>query len=195
MLESRNICATLRGENLGWMWKGCLHGGVLLPLLWSLVVDDHLRGLNRNDNYTVGYANDIANLINRKSLQTVSKVLQTAVCTVQQWCKRIKLSFNPSKTVVISFTRNIKGLKAPILFSRNIQLTSEVKHLGITLDMGLTLKKQLDKVINKDYKIFWTCRGTFWKTCGLKAKAIYWIYTAAVRPIPMLPLYRDPEIN
>jgi hypothetical protein len=47
----------------------------------------------------------------------------------------------------------------------------------------LTWKKQLDKVINKAYKAFWTCRGTFGKTWGLKPKVIYWIYTAAVRPI------------
>jgi hypothetical protein len=144
-------------------------------------VDDHLQALNRNDNYTVGYANDIAISINRKSLQTVSEVLQTALCTVQQWCKRIKLSIDKRKTVVISFTRNIEGLKAPILFSRKIQLSSEVKHLG--------------KVINKDYKIFWTCRGTFGITCGLKPKVVDWIYTAVVRPIPMLPLYGGPEIN
>jgi hypothetical protein len=44
--------------------------------------------------------------------------------------------------VVIPFTRkrNIKGLKEPILFSKTIQLSSEVKYLGITLDKGLTWK-------------------------------------------------------
>jgi hypothetical protein len=57
-------------------------------------------------------ANDIAILINRKFPQTVSEVLQTALCTVQQWCEKTKLSINPNKTVVITFTRkrNVKGL-------------------------------------------------------------------------------------
>jgi hypothetical protein len=63
-----------------------------------------------------------------------------------------------------------------------IQLSSEVKYLGITSDKESTWKKQLDKVINKAYMVFWTCRGTFGKTCGLKPKVIYWIYTAKVRP-------------
>jgi hypothetical protein len=27
------------------------------------------------------------------------------------------------------------------------------------------------------------CRGTFGKTCGLKPKVIYWIYTVVVRPM------------
>jgi hypothetical protein len=64
-----------------------------------------------------------------------------------------------------------------------IQLSSEVKYLGITSDKGLRQKKQLDKAINKAYKAFWTCRGMFAKTWGLKPKVVYWIYTAVVRPI------------
>jgi hypothetical protein len=79
--------------------------------------------------------------------------------------------------------RNTKGLKTKILFNKMIQLSSEVKYLGLTLDKGLTWKKQLDKAISKAYKAFWTCRGTFGKTWGLKPKVVYWIYTAVVRPI------------
>jgi hypothetical protein len=60
------------------------------------------------------------------------------------------------------------------------ELSSEVKYLGLTLDKGLTWKKSVDKVTNKAYKAFWTCRGTFRKTWGLKQKVIYWIYIAAV---------------
>jgi hypothetical protein len=58
-----------------------------------------------------------------------------------------------------------------------------VKYLGLIFDKGLTWKKQLNKAISKAYKAFWTCRGTFGKTWGLKPKVVYWIYTAVVRPI------------
>jgi hypothetical protein len=97
--------------------RGCPQGGVLSPLLWSLVVDDLLWGLNNNGYYTVGYADDIAILINGKFPQTVTEVLQTAICTTQHWCERKELSINQNKTVVIPFTRkrNIKGLKEVIL--------------------------------------------------------------------------------
>jgi hypothetical protein len=124
--------------------RWCLQGGVLSPLLWSLVIDDLLWGLINNGYYTVGYADDIAILINGKFPQTVSEVLQTALCTVQQWCERTKLSVNPNETVVIPFTwkRNIKGLREPVLFNKRIQLSSEIKYLGVTLDKGLAWKKQ-----------------------------------------------------
>jgi hypothetical protein len=166
----------LSGETLGATApRGCPQGGVLSPLLWSLLMDDLLWGLDNNGYYTVGYADDIAVLINGKFPQTVSEVLQTALCTVKWWCERTKLCINPNKTVVIPFTRkrNMKGLKEPILFDKRIQLSSEVKYLGVTLDKGLTWKKQLDKVIDKAYKVFWTCRATFGKTWELKPKVVY----------------------
>jgi hypothetical protein len=175
MLESRNICATLSGENLGASTaRWCPQGGVLSPLC-SLVVDDFIWGLNSNGYYTVGYADDIAILINGKFPHTVSEIFQAALHTVQQWCERTNFSINPNKTVIIPFTRkrNTKGLKKPILLNKMIQLCSEDKYLGITLDKGLTWKKQLDKANNKAYKAFWTCRGTFGKTWGLKPKVVY----------------------
>jgi hypothetical protein len=111
--------ATISGETLGAAAViGCPQGGVLSPLLWILVVDDRLWGLNDRGYYTVGYADDIAILTNGNFPQTVSEVLQTALHTVQQWCQRTKLSINPNKTVVIPFTRrrNTKGLRELILY-------------------------------------------------------------------------------
>jgi hypothetical protein len=78
MLETMNIITTLLGKTLRTsMARKCPQGAVLLLLLWSLVVDEHLRVWELNDNYhyTVGYADDIAILINRKFPQTVSDVL------------------------------------------------------------------------------------------------------------------------
>jgi hypothetical protein len=85
------------------------------------------------------------------------------------------LSINPNRTVVIPFTwkRNIKGLTELIFFSKRIQLSSEFKYLGVTLDKRLTWKNQLDKVSDTAYKAFWTGRGTFGKTWELTPKVVY----------------------
>jgi hypothetical protein len=140
MLESRNIKATLTGETLeAAAFRGCPQGGVLSTLMQSLVVDDLLCEFNHRGYYTVGYA-DIAIIINGKFSRTVSEVLQRALHTIQQWCERTKLFINPNKTVVIPFTRrrDLKVLKEPALFGEKIQISSELKYLGITLDKGLT---------------------------------------------------------
>lgn len=77
MLRIRKITTTLAGENLeGSVSKGCLQVGSLLPLLWSLVVDKLIRGLSEYGYNTLGYADDIANLISSKFLTTVSELHQ-----------------------------------------------------------------------------------------------------------------------
>jgi hypothetical protein len=116
-------------------------GGVLSPLLWSLFVDGLLRELNEGGYYAIGYADYIAILINGKFPQTVSEVLQTALgLVVLQWCDRTGLSINPSKTVIIPFTKKrvLKDLKELTLFGKTIQLFADVRYLGLTSDKGLT---------------------------------------------------------
>jgi hypothetical protein len=49
------------------------------------------------------------------------------------------------------------------------------------LDKGLTWEKQLDRVTNKAYRAFWSCRGKFGRIWGLRPKVVY--YTMVVRPI------------
>jgi hypothetical protein len=72
MLDSRNVSAILSGETLrASAVRGCLQGGVLSPLLWSLVVDDLWELISKGYD-TTGHADDIANLINRKFPHIVS---------------------------------------------------------------------------------------------------------------------------
>jgi hypothetical protein len=81
MLESWNILVitTLLGETMrGSMAIGCPQGGVLSPMLWSLVVGKLLWELNERDYYTTGEADNIAILITGKCPQTVPEVPQAA---------------------------------------------------------------------------------------------------------------------
>jgi hypothetical protein len=108
MLGSRKITATLAGEILERsVVRGCSQGGVLSPLLWSMVVNELIGRLNGNGYYTLGHANDIAIHIHGKLPNTVSELLQEALSMVQQWCDRTQLStsINPQKMVIIPFTR------------------------------------------------------------------------------------------
>jgi hypothetical protein len=143
MLGSRKITATLAGETLeGSMARGCLQGGILSPLLWSLFVDELIGRLDGNGYYTLGYADDIAILIRRKFPNTVSELLQEALSMVQQWCDRRQLSINPQKVVIVPFTqkRDLRGLKEPTLSGHTLQPSTEVRYLGLILDKGLTWK-------------------------------------------------------
>jgi hypothetical protein len=186
MLGSRKITATLAGETLeGSVARGCPQGGVLSPLLWSLVVNELVEGLNGSGYYTLGYADDIAILIRGKFPNTVSELLQEVLSMVQQWCDRTQLCINPQKMVIVPFIRkkNLRGLKEPTLSRHSLQLSAEVKYLGLILDKGLAWKAQLKNVMNKAYRAFQTCKGTFGKTWGLKPRVVHWIYTMVMRTV------------
>jgi hypothetical protein len=134
----------LAGESLErYVARGCLQGGVLSPLLWSLVVDE-LIGLNGN-----GWNMQMSLLSLSAEKKTVSELLQEALSMVQQWCDRTQLSINPQKTVIVPFTqqRDLRDLKEPTLSRHTLQLTTDVKYLGLFLEKGLTWKAQLKNVI------------------------------------------------
>jgi hypothetical protein len=88
--------------------RGCLQGGVLSPHLWSLVVNELLARLNQGGVYSQGYADDICLLAVGKFPNTVSGLIQWALCTVEAWCDELSLSVNPDKPGLVAFTRRRK---------------------------------------------------------------------------------------
>ena len=85
-----------------------------------------------------GYADDIVILVSGRLPYTVSELLQEALSTVQQWCDTTQLSTNPQKMVIVPFTRkrDLRGLKKSTLSGCKLQLITDVKYLGLTLNKG-----------------------------------------------------------
>nr|CAH7757952.1 unnamed protein product [Callosobruchus chinensis] len=83
--------------------------------------------------YAQGYADDIVILIRGKHMGTCLEMMQRAISIVERWCVTEGLSVNPSKTIMVPFTkqRNAKITRAPILFGNQIEVAREVKYLGI----------------------------------------------------------------
>jgi hypothetical protein len=106
MLRSRRIQANLVGEIMEVKaTRGCPQGGLLSPLLWSLVVDDHLVKLNSRGYYAQAYADDIVIFINGKFPGTISYIVSSALKCLDEWCTGDGLSINPRKAIIIPFTR------------------------------------------------------------------------------------------
>jgi len=87
MLGGGKIIAMLAGEILeGFVSKGCLRGGMLSPLLWSLVVDKLIRILDKNRCYTLQYTDDIPILISGKLSKNHLRVLKLFTpCILNQY--------------------------------------------------------------------------------------------------------------
>ena len=164
--------------------KGCPQGGVLSPLLWSLVVDEILVLLAEADIPAIGYADDLALIISGKYEDTITNRMQVALNLVLGWCRDIGLSINPAKADIVAFTRRYKVALGPLFIDGTlVELSKEVKYLGVVLDKRLNWNSHLDKMFTKATQAFWACRRLIGRTWGLSPRIINWLYTMMVRPI------------
>ena len=117
MLTSRAVSAEMGTSKITIKTtRGCPQRGILSPLMWCLVMDDLLTLLNLLGYETIGYADDLAVIVRSKDGSTISDRMQNALNHVSGWCRGEGLNANPSKTVLIPFTRRrILGLRSPNL--------------------------------------------------------------------------------
>jgi Reverse transcriptase (RNA-dependent DNA polymerase) len=115
--------------------RGSPQGGVLSPLLSSLVINELLTELTVQGYEVIGFADDLVIMIRGNGDSILSNCLQSALNHAMKWCKDANLSINPMKTVVIPFTRRLKhNLKEPRMGDVTINYSEDTKYLGITLD-------------------------------------------------------------
>lgn len=82
-------------------------------------------------------------------------------------------------TVPFIRKRDLRGLTESTLSGHKLQLTTQFKYLGLTLNRGLPPKAQLQTLMYKVYTAFWACKGIW----GLKPRVQHWIYTMVIRII------------
>ena len=184
MLSSREITAALGDTSITvTAIKGCPQGGVLSPLLWSLVVDFLLNKLTRLGYDVIGYADDVVLIIRGKNDALLAGRLQAALNITMIWCTQEGLNVNPTKTVVVPFTRKRNvNITPPLLNGTRLSLSDEVKYLGIILDKKLNWNAHLDYAVSKATTAIWACNNLLGKTWGLKPQLALWSYTTIARP-------------
>lgn len=186
MLGDRMITTSLQGETVKFRAaRGCPQGGVLSPLLWSLLVDDLLAIIQLWEVEVQAYADDLVLLIKGDNNTTISLVLQEVLNTIMNWCEREEMSINPQKMVIVPFTkkRKLNGLRPPTLKGETVPFAREAKYLGVTLDKTLNWNSHLEKIIKKSTLSLWNCRRICGKSWGTNPKQMLWLYTEVIRPM------------
>ena len=127
--------------------RGCPQGGVLSPFLWNLVIDDLLQYTAKHiPGYIQAFA-DIISLAEVNDLDVIWQRTQTTIKTIENWCQSKGLNISALKTKIVMFTWYRKWSLRPIeVCGETIELSNEVKLLGITLDSKLTFNTHIDNM-------------------------------------------------
>ena len=185
MLRERNISASIGGDSMTVRaTRGCPQGGVLSPLLWSLVMDGLIETLESLGFEVIAYADDIVVVVRGMDDSTISDRMQQALSATWYWCQNENLRINPEKTVLIPFTkRKSNNLRNPHLDGVSINFSSETKYLGVILDSKLTWRPHLNKVKTKTINCLMACRSLLGQHWGLNPKMMLWLYRTVIRPM------------
>jgi ribonuclease HI len=186
MLRGRRVRATCgQSTQEANVTRGVGQGAVLSPLLWCFYVDELLVRLETAHLYAQAYSDDIVVFVRGQFIDTVRDRIQQALNIVQRWCAEVHLGVNPKKTELVVFTRRRKldGYRPPRLCGVQLELTSEVKYLGVILDSKLTFANHVQQKCCKALKAYWQCRRAIGSKWGLRPRVVHWLYTAVIRPM------------
>ena len=185
MLKDRITSSTLGADTLTiTSSKGCPQGGVLSPLLWSLVVDELLETLEESGHKAIGYADDIVVYSTGKYEDTVRNRMTDAILGILRWCEKVGLRANPSKTTLVPFTNRKKISQEPIIINNlPIPYSREVKYLGVILDQRMTWNAHTENLYTKGLKALWTCSSYCGRAWGAPPELMLKMYKSVVRPI------------
>ena len=139
---------------------------MLLPLIWSLVVDDLLVSLSNKGIEVQGYADDIVINAREKFEETLCDIVETGLKETQKWCTTVGLRLNAKKTKILPFTkrRKLEGIRPIQLREELIDVKQEVKYL----DSKLLWHKHMKTVAKKATCALLICRNLAGKSWGCR---------------------------
>ena len=109
---------------------------------------------------------------------------QKAITAAANWASEQELQFSSKKTEIVLFTlKRNPDLGSLSMNGSKLELSKEVRLLGVTLDSKLTWKTHTTQINRKATTALMQYRQIVGKTWGTKPSLLKWIYTAMIRPI------------
>jgi len=148
--------------------RGCPQGGVLSPLLWSLVVDELLWNLNDASLYAQAYPEDIVIFCNG-TRDRLPVAVARALRMIGNWCDLVGLRVNLAKAQLMILSRKRdQGIRLEIILSGvTLNYSQSIKYMGIYLDAKMSWREHITCKIRKASFALWTCRRACGGTWGI----------------------------
>ena len=158
---------------------GVPQGSILGPLLFLLYINDIVSHINSNIKL---FADDTSMYIIVNDPTDSTAIINQDLDTVLNWSHTWLVSFNPSKTETIIFSRKSNKPDHPDLLFNNVCLNpvSDHKHLGLTLSKDCKWNSHITSMVNKAWARL-GCLRSFKYT--LNKSCLETLYIMFVRPL------------
>ncbi len=184
LLKGRKVHAKVQGQATHVIpHRGSPQGGVLSPLIWNLIMDSLLTTFKGGPVKVLGYADDILLYVVGKSPTTLANMMQRELKRVKEWGDMNGLTFNPSKTSMVLYTRSRKKPEVRVMMGGVLlEQQNSLKYLGIEIERNLSWTKHIRERTNKCKFLLGKCRNLISKRWGLTPLKMDWIHKAVIRP-------------
>ena len=152
-LHNRRQRVVLNDQSSSWLSirAGVPQGSVLGPLFFLIYINDLPEGLNSEVKL---FADDTSLFSIVNCVNTSASTLNSDLLKIQDWAYQWKMSFNPDRTKQaqeIIFSRKKNTTTHPSLFFNNseIKLSSNQKHLGLTINSKLSFSEHINDKIHQ----------------------------------------------
>ncbi len=181
--RSFSVCVNGKQSTQRHIPAGLPQGSVLSPLLYAVFTSDLKIPRNCDAGF---YADDTAITSAAKSSNTVIRHLATALKQIDNYFKKWRIKVNNEKTQAILFKFNQSKKRTPtqqLVFNGSIiQLRTEVKYLGVTIDHKLNFGAHTDTCRTKAINCFKSMYPLLCRKSRLSTRNKLTLYKAIIRP-------------
>lgn len=167
---------TIEHEPVG---RGCPQGGILSPILWSIVVNSLLIGLETKGFDTTAYADDLTVICRGKNDAELRNNINTVTKIVKEWSAStgIHINFDKSNALPIG-QRSI-----PALQGIDLKIVQSTVILGVTFVRSLKFDTHVKKKLSSISRYIDIVRRYFSKSFGLTCDSKCILYNCYVKPM------------
>ena len=180
-LDNRQQRVVLPGVHSPWspVRAGVPQGSILGPLLFLLYINDIVESINSSIRL---FADDTSLYIIVENPVEAAYQLNSDLSKIHQWATKWLVTFNPSKSESIIFSRKRNKPHHPqlVMNQQNINEVKSHKHLGIVFSNDCTWHEHLEYVKKKAWNRINVMRKLKFK---LDRRSLQIIYFTFVRPL------------
>ena len=158
---------------------GVSQGSILGPLLFLIYINDIVRNINSSIHF---FADDTSlYIIVENPIQAATK-LNSGLSQIYTWASNWLVTFNPSKTESLLFSRKLVKPLHPTLYmnQQDIITVESHKHLGLTFTNDLSWHEHLNNIKTKACHRINVMRKLKFQ---LSRKSLWIIYFLFIRPL------------